>query len=272
MKIRSDFVSNSSSSSFIIHDNIQFFKSYDISCEMIYNALVDIMQIIDPPPYEANIVYPLYCGRKVVVYDMTNPLIKRQIYAEYDYMRQWIPRQQSGWECWDALETCLNRAGIDNYSGRYTVESGSLKKPMEVPGAEQFVSFIKAYMEVYNMYDFLKMDDTTHLIHFGDNDISSLAGWSEVPKTKFLSRFEKDDPKDLKDSRTSQWESPTHSDERFWDILLHYLAEKYKLDYNTNDIIRKNMMERAHWIKPDSNIDWDMVQSFIDWEAVLHEG
>lgn len=274
MKLRLDFVSNSSSSSFIIHDSIELFKTFNITHQDIYETIHELMGIEKDSiiPYDSNKVWELYDGPPVVVYDLQNKDLKQSIYQEYQYMKEWIPRQQHGWECWNHLEQCLNLASItDREDGRYTVNNYNLKNPIEVPGLESFINFIRAYEEIYNMLDFLKMDDTTHLIHFQDNEIMRIKGFQEIPKEDWLSNYEKDNKEDLEASKTSKWESETGSPERFWNILLLKFVEMSKMDFN-NPILRKHIQDEANWIKPDSIIDWDCVQNFLGWEAVLHEG
>ena len=39
-----------------------------------------------------------------------------------------------------------------------------------------------------------------------------------------------------------------------------------------NEILRNNIQPKCWWMKPDSKVDWDLIQTYIGWEAILHEG
>ena len=122
------------------------------------------------------------------------------------------------------------------------------------------------------MWDFLRMTDTTHLIHFQENTVMELKGWSDTPKKNWLSDYEKDDATLRREAANSIWESQSHSEERFWNILLNYFAEKYNIDYENNETLKNNIKQKCWWMKPDSKVDWDLIQTYIGWEAILHEG
>jgi len=225
------------------------------------------------PEYDPTKVYDEYSGPPVVVYDMKNPLIQQQVYDMFRYMKEWIPRQQDGYDAWETFNSSINKAGIEHNrrTGIYTVREPN-KVELEVPGLQEFEEFLSGYLEICNMWDFLRMTDTTHLIHFQENTVMELKGWSETPKKNWLSDYEKDDATLRREAANSIWESQSHSEERFWNILLNYFAEKYNIDYENNEILRNNIKQKCWWMKPDSKVDWDLIQTYIGWEAVLHEG
>ena len=76
MKLRNDFVSNSSSSSFIVHDTINLFSTFGITCQDIYETIMELMGETNYPEYSGDkVIYDLYDGPPCVVYDIKRILL-----------------------------------------------------------------------------------------------------------------------------------------------------------------------------------------------------
>jgi hypothetical protein len=288
MKTRIDFVSNSSSSSFIIAgDNTSFFAKYNLSKQDFVDAIEDLSGIkIDKDKY--------FCK----IYDKSIPEDLDVINSEWsDYLKDWTTPFLKKVYDKDGKEDIEFFSALSRFDG----ETGEYVKPRYYSAGWHNKQWGYFYEHIKEIYDFLpyswdpsvktyykydrendKNDETeidsyiyqvlldayrhygimNHhealncgftrmIIHFGDNDVYSLKGMNEAGKHEELYEGDSEwDKRHNEEVKNSTWETESQSLPRFCEVMVRWFKE------------HKKIPETATW--------HDMLESIVGY--CMHEG
>ena len=133
------------------------------------------------------------------------------------------------------------------------------------------------------MKDLLHEDETTLVIHFGDNVVGQMEGLFDVGPFETLDEWEKENKETVEESKHSKWESEANSNYRFWEILFKWFIEKKHIDLSKPEIKELFRVPEDHWWKQrydkkdkeffiDGIPTWKDFVKLIRFGAVWHEG
>lgn len=279
MKIRTDYVSNSSSSSFIIADN-EMFDHFNIKRKDIYNALKALMS---PENFK-------YC----YLYDMRNERdIKRINKIEWP-LNDWSCNMcyvdnTTGRLTWDYGDKVSEwekfKNSIEHAHHLYVEDYGDLDKAeLRIPQYDENGLYIDEKIEpipdwlkktiketrkklgVLTNWEAAHRPEARYVIHFGDNEVNTIEGINVRGKCEDLERpwqengeltdYQKEVNEEI---RTSTWETECYTIDRLCEVLVKYWIKIGKID--PNDVFFK---------VADTNPMAEMFENIISY--CWHEG
>lgn len=330
MKTRSDFVSNSSSSSFILKD-AGFFAHFGITKQDIEDALADLFggkcvlaKRLDDEiakcetslakarieaglnPNDSNKFEIEYTTDRLrnlrsnglglwYVYDMTDKKDRQACFKKWNnHFASWFAPEEGDYETWDKFEDMLrwkcdfdNVWNVVNGSDKELIESRDMRKSGKhidkpVPGGAGFVRYVKKKLGVKTMKEVLHDKNCTLMIHFGDNDVYEIKGMTEPGQAD---EKEYNTPEENEKIRNSEYESESHSSERFFEILIKYFVGKGKVDLSDPELLdywkvdenddwyRKKYPNRKYYRLNGNRATWKNVyEDMLGCNAIMHEG
>ena len=245
MKTRTDFVSNSSSSSFILSKPL-LFKHYGISKQDITEALLDL--------YGGKEKFDSYCDGRYEpfkVYELPVDLDKS--IADYGHLLS----------CWDqSVPVDFSDKFLDSPGKATVLFKNLLETVSEAYGAYIFrgteeelnnkwsdviipdtvkaaVLDIRKKLGVKTAAEVLKANDAWLFVHFDDNQAFELSRMQECSKADIIEAdiTEYMSADDIKEAKKSELTTESYTFHRLVEILLLKLAEKGKLKLDDIDVL-----------------------------------
>lgn len=266
MKIRTDFVSNSSSSSMIIA-NCAAFRKNDITKQMLFDAIVDLY---GKDNYEK--CRNQYDFEPFQIYDLSNKDDRIKAHAKYDgilsgWCSNYVYKDYETGECYAVKNSTSSpfesfRTIVEELNKLKIIDSYRCENPDEILESKRYNRTTKQYepvpeyvkkllLEVWDRSgimtnsECLDVRDAKFFIHFSDNEIMKVKGFTDIGKKDKLFSGDSDYAKKHNEAvLNSTWTTESMSIERFYEILIKYFAEKLDLFYpnEINKLIN-------HWSK-----------------------
>ena len=264
MKVRSSFVSNSSSSSFIIAKT-EIFKHFKIDKSVLKEAIDDLFMP------DKNVNY--------FIYEMPNE--RAQAMRKFGNLLQqwnqcligdndiWSPEKENI-EAFDKLLWCLRK--IDPSWYFLTGDDEDLEYSKSPDYVKAIVSTARKNLRIRKADEVLLDDSTQFFIHFSENDIQLIHGIDEDGK--------KDIDGNLSMNNEAKYDTYAYSSDRFIEVLFNWLVDHKKIDpkdpemlklYPLSDYAKQSCSDKVSYLNNDIYTYKDFIDEGVS-HAIMHEG
>lgn len=277
MKTRTDFVSNSSSSSFILKD-VGFFSFFGITKQDIIDAIVELhggKELYDKQLKDAIVKledelanadasneskkwHIDYCKERLeelktkglnfwCVYDMTNEKDCEECFREWDkHFAEWYAPNEGEASTWheiiDALQFKCGFSNIDDVVNGRADELETSTYDYE-PGKNAYVQFPGGAAFIKYVKDKLSAKTMKEVLHDKDCTMMIHFADNEVHALKGMSDYGKGDlhdwntPEMIEQCKNSCWDSRSCTSDRFFEVLIKYFIGKGKIDLSDSKFL-----------------------------------
>lgn len=240
MKTRSDFVSNSSSSSFILSKPL-LFKHYGISKKDITEALLDLyggkekFDSYCDGHYEPFKVYELPADLDKAIVDYGCLLSCWDQFVPIDVSDKFLDSPGKATDLFKKLlETVSEAYGAYIFRGTEEELNNKWSDAIIPDTVKSAVLDIRKKLGVKTAAEVLNDDNAWLFVHFDDNEAFALSRMKECSKAD-IARFSSED--DIKEAEKSELTTENYTFHRLVEILLLKLAEKGKLKLDDIDVL-----------------------------------
>lgn len=264
MKLRSDFVSNSSSSSFILSD-CNLTKYFRITKQMLVEVLIELYGGKDK--FEANCKrLGNYNYQPFYVYDMKDPKDARKAHKKWDkLLDQWdseyvrvepitgdIVSGNGSIRCESVLRSISEIFGIVGLrqgtkyelkgltifipSKKKDKKTGRYGKDIKVPNhIMKTIKDIRKKSGVMTHKDVLYLTDSRFLVHFEENEIH-FDEFSKLGKEDQIHSWTS--KKDIRKIKNSKYDSESCSSDRIIELIFKFWYSKGYINPNERDFLK----------------------------------
>lgn len=243
MKIRNDFVSNSSSSSFIIGDNT-WIQNLDISKELMIDVLTEmydrhIFEIYDlSDPNDRDLCVKEWSGSMSQWY---SEYVKKDKYGNVAYTDE-DPRIP-----FEKMMIQFDNMGLLHYFGIYCkddiphlgIYNREIQKHENIP--QHLIDTITQAWDkcgIVNVDECLKLPFSKFFIHFGENDLWCCSELQEMSESE---RKDADNESEV----SNKWTTESYSIDRFYEVLIDILAKRINISASDKNRILKTFIDKT---------------------------